>query len=248
MPFGKPCRGSEAGHQQRAFLADCRWRGSHEIELHEGRSLGRYQLGQRLTHGGVRQHPKSPLVYFAADHSCVYVLNTETKKCEAILYSDHPAGSLRGEPLVLGSSAAAGVDGWLILNQARGLDAVQLRVFELPIRQGATGELTLKQPAVVPGWTWFPPAHDSEKLALLTDTGMLGLFGIRQAHNRDAPLFPWLPGGFRHAESRSWLLHSLNTKRVADATRSCKSRAMIYGCSPTVCCSDCVWCWTVERD
>ena len=222
----QPCVGRPLVIGQRAFLPTADGV-VHEIELHEGHSLGRYPLGQRLTQGGVRPHPKSPLLYFPADHSCVYALNTETKKCDAILYSDHPAGSLRSEPLILGSNNAAGVDGWLVLNQARGLDAVQLRIFELPIRNGATGELTLNQPAVVPGWTWFPPTHDSEKLALLSDTGMLGLFGIRQEHNRDAPLFPWLPGGSGSVNLEA-LLHLPTKARGRAEVEICKSRAMIW--------------------
>jgi PQQ-like domain len=191
--LSKPCLGRPLIVDQRAFLPT--YDGQvHEIDLLKGQLIGRYQLGQRLTRGGVRQ-PRTPLVYFPADDSCVYVLNVDTKKCEAILYSDHPAGSLRGEPLIVGASNAAGdPGGWLILNQTQGLDSVQLRVFELPVKPGATGEVKLQRPPILPGWTWFPPHHDGEKLAMLSDAGTLGLFGIRQVRNRDPALFPWLPG------------------------------------------------------
>ncbi len=49
----------------------------------------------------------------------------------------------------------------------------------------------------LPGWTWFPPSHDGEMVAMLGDTGVLGLFGIRQMRNPlDPPLFPMLPKTF----------------------------------------------------
>jgi hypothetical protein len=52
---------------------------------------------------------------------------------------------------------------------------------------------TLTPPAGFEGWIWFRPKQDAEKLALMSDTGVLGLFGIRQARNRDQALFPLLP-------------------------------------------------------
>jgi hypothetical protein len=54
--------------------------------------------------------------------------------------------------------------------------------------------LPLSDGARVHGWTWFSPHHDGEKLAVVSDEGRLGLFGIRQPRNLDPALFPWLPG------------------------------------------------------
>jgi hypothetical protein len=48
----------------------------------------------------------------------------------------------------------------------------------------------------VRGWSWFPPYQDDEKLALATDAGVIGLFGIRQKNNRDKLLFPLLDKEF----------------------------------------------------
>jgi outer membrane protein assembly factor BamB len=189
--LSRPCLGRPVIVDRRAFLAT-RDGEVHEIDLIRGRPLGRYRLGQALTHGGVRQRG-TPLVYFAAADSCVYVLNVDDHKCEAILYSDH--ASLRSEPVIVGDGAAGDAGGWLLLNQqAAGSDAVQLRAFELPVRPRQTGEVALKKVPPLPGLTWFAPHHDTEKLALLSDAGVLGLYGIRQARNRDEPLFPLLPG------------------------------------------------------
>src|SRR5205823_559944 len=71
----------------------------------------------------------------------------------------------------------------------------QLRVFELPITDRHTKELDLEPRAALEGWTWFQPYHDPEKIVMLSDARVLGLFGIRQARNRDKALFPLLPGG-----------------------------------------------------
>jgi hypothetical protein len=46
------------------------------------------------------------------------------------------------------------------------------------------------------GWTWFSPYADSEKLAVVTDRGDFGLFGIKQAGNLDAPIFVIPPNPF----------------------------------------------------
>jgi outer membrane protein assembly factor BamB len=189
----KPCLGRPVVVDQRAYLPT--YDGQvHEIELALGKLRGRYQLGQRLTLGGARQEG-TKRIFFPADDSCVYVLDVGEQRCQAILYSGHPSGSLRGEPLVV-APVVAGVDApaYLILNQTAGLDAMQLRVFELPIPERGAAALPLSPPPRVRGWTWFPPAHDGEKLVMLSDEGVFGLFGIRQARNQDPALFPWLPG------------------------------------------------------
>ncbi len=191
--LSEPCLGRPVVVDRRVFLPT--YDGQvYEIELSKGKLLGRYQLGQRLTCGGVREG-KTPRLYFPADDSCVYVLNVDEHTCEAILYTEHLADTLRGEPLIVGSNNdPKKASGWLILTQKQPLDAVQLRIFELPAQPRKTGELTLKPAARLPGWTWFPPKYDGEKLAMLSDAGVLGLFGIHQERTRDAVLFPFLPG------------------------------------------------------
>lgn len=171
----------------------------HEIELSEGKLVGRYLLGQRLTLGGAAE-PGSSRVYFAADEGCIYELDVKQRKCTNILYSRHPVGSLRGPPTLVPPQAPPepngdGVPGYLVLNQANGLRQVQLRVFELPLRGRASQEVAPRQQPTLEGWTWFTPHRDPEKLVLLSDAGVLGLFGLRQANNRDQAVFSLLPGG-----------------------------------------------------
>jgi hypothetical protein len=111
-----------------------------------------------------------------------------------VLYTGHAAGSLRSAPLLLSAPDKEGIDSdWLVLNQAAGLHATRLRVYHLPVADcdEPAEELKLKP---IPGWTWFPPYHDSEKVAMLGDAGLLGIFGIRQVRNpKDPLLFPMLP-------------------------------------------------------
>jgi outer membrane protein assembly factor BamB len=193
--IGQPVLGRPIVIEPRAYLAA--YDGTiHEIELAGGQLLGRWSLGQRLTCGGAREGD-SHRIYFPADDSCIYVLdvNPEAPRCVTILYDGHPSGSLRSEPVVIPPEGDT-APGYLILNQASGLDATSLRVFKLPLQDGHDPELTLKPPARFSGWTWFAPKQDGERLAIVSDAGTLGLFGIRQQGNDDQALFPALqPGG-----------------------------------------------------
>jgi hypothetical protein len=192
--IGQPVLGRPILIDQRAYLADYSgW--VHEIELSRGQLLGRWFLGQPLTCGGTREEGTSR-IYFPADDSCIYVLDVNPKVhgCVAILYDSHPSGSLRSEPVVIPPEGDA-APGYLILNQASGLDAMSLRVFELPLQDPHALPLTLSSQVRLAGWTWFKPKEDGEKLAVLSDAGILGLFGIKQLGNQDPALFPLLRAG-----------------------------------------------------
>jgi outer membrane protein assembly factor BamB len=191
---GQPVLGRPIIIDQRAYLADFSgW--VHEIELSRGQLLGRWFLGQPLTCGGTREEGTSR-IYFPADDSCIYVLDVNPKvhRCVTILYDGHPSGSLRSEPVVI-PPEGDNAPGYLILNQASGLDTTSLRVFELPIQDSHAQPLALSSQVRLAGWTWFKPKEDGEKLAVLSDAGFLGLFGIKQLGNNDPPLFPLLRGG-----------------------------------------------------
>jgi outer membrane protein assembly factor BamB len=171
----------------------------HEIEVDRGELLGRYRLGQSLSLGGAR-FGDSKQIFFPGDESCVYVVDVEKRSCQAVLYTDHEAGALRGEPILLPSEEDPAQPGYLVLSLAHGLDATLLRTFRLlppnpNAAPGAPDSRLRSDPVAMPerrlrGWPWFPPYRDPEKLVTVTDAGVLGMFGIVQKDNKDDPLFP----------------------------------------------------------
>ncbi len=202
--LSKACLGKPVIVEQRAFIPTFDGQ-IHEIELINGTLLGRFQLGkeERLTAGGVRQDSRSNLVYFPADEGCVYVLDVVKKECLAILYTNHDSGSLRGEPVIVPPDPPS--PGYMVLTQTAGLDAMQLRVYTLPIGDPNASPVHLPAAPHVPGWTWFAATSDEEKIALLTDGGVLGLFGIRQLRNQDPAVFPQYPAGAQGLDLPAYL-------------------------------------------
>jgi outer membrane protein assembly factor BamB len=171
-----------------------------EIETVQGNLLGYFELGQTLSVGGVWQEG-TDYIYFPGDSEYVYVLDIalthqpnqppRRKDCVAVLHTGHPSGSLRSEPILVSRVDPFDPSAWtgfLILCQAEGLEHMRLRVFNLPIDSPDSPPLLQTDP--IHGWSWFRPYHDSEKLAFVTDQGVLGLFGINQIRNQDRPLFP----------------------------------------------------------
>jgi hypothetical protein len=186
-----------------------------EIETATGKLRGYFQLGQPIHQGGVYDEG-SKLLYLAADRFCVYVLDLVRKECAAILYSEHPSGSLRSDPILVRWKDVPpdprnpdAPRSCLVLCQADGLEATRLRAYQLPVLKATAAPVRQKRvpgkPAAAPllypnmapldlelrlrGWSWFPPYQDDEKLALATDAAVLGVFGIKQKNNRDKPLF-----------------------------------------------------------
>jgi hypothetical protein len=185
----------------------------YEIETFLGNVLGHFELGQPLTVGGARLEPLTVggarqegtnLLYFPGDSDNLYVLEVPTRElptakygCPKILHTGHPAGSLRGEPIIVSRSDPTARNGptpdnYLVLSQADGLDHMKLRVFSLPIESSDASPILQPEPRIR-GWSWFQPYYDREKLAFVTDAGNLGLFGVNQVKNVDPALFPMLP-------------------------------------------------------
>jgi outer membrane protein assembly factor BamB len=165
------------------------------VEADTGKLKGHFNVGQHLSLGGAYDED-SGLLYLPADSYCVYVLDLNKERCAGILYSGHSSGSLRSDPVIVRwkdvpASARPNPDAprsCLILSQADGLGATQLRAFQLPVTNPHAAPLPLQ--LSVKGWSWFPPQQDDEKLAVVTDRGRLGVFGIKQKNNRDKPLYP----------------------------------------------------------
>jgi outer membrane protein assembly factor BamB len=200
-----PCLGKPLLVERRVYVPTYDGR-VNEIEIVKGNLLGYFKLGQHLTVGGASQ-PGTDLAFFPGDSEDVYVLDlglkqvpgrpAPEKKCVMTLHTGHPAGSLRSEPIVInrvdpfarGQADEAQWPGYLILTQTDGLHDMKLRAFAVPVTAPDASPILQPEPRI-PGWSWFRPYYDDEKLAFVTDTGALGLFGINQIRNEDRPLFP----------------------------------------------------------
>src|SRR5262249_47223520 len=116
-----------------------------------------------------------------------------------VLRTGHPSGSLRGEPILASeglpaSTASTAGPRYLILAQTSGLEQMKLRAWELPGDWRTFSDKPAAEYAVR-GWSWFEPYADGEKIALTTDAGVLGLYGVKQRNNNDRALFPLLGEG-----------------------------------------------------
>ncbi len=168
----------------------------HVMELAGGRRIGRYTTGQPMTVGGCYDED-SGLVYFPADNQRLYAINPRAIEepsqpaCRGVLHTKHPSASLRSEPTVVGR--------YLVLAEASELEQMKLRVFEInlpPSGQHATDPFPkpdagpLKERAL-PGWSWFAPAATPDRVAVITDEGTLGVFGLNLDNPQEA-IYPFI--------------------------------------------------------
>src|SRR5262249_20665837 len=80
--------------------------------------------------------------------------------------------------------------GYLILAVSDGLADMKLRSFELIPTQDGRLEGKPSREFPLPGWSWFAPVCDEERVAVVTDAGTLAVLGINQKENYDPSLFP----------------------------------------------------------
>ena len=178
----------------------------YEFDLTTGNRVGRVRLGQPVAEKGATLRPGTGLLYVAADARRLYVIDAGGKdddgnrvnpRCVQVIATGHLAGTLRVPPLFVGPDGVDPAERWMVLSQADGPAVTKLRAFAVgAISAPAGGAPVPETPAVavvtlpVPGWVWFQPVCDGERLALASDTGHVRLFGVNQAGNLDKPLFP----------------------------------------------------------
>lgn len=193
----------------------------YHLNPSDGLLRGRFATGQALAAGAAADAATGRL-YVPAHGEYVYVFNMAPTSqvagpageavplCEGLLPTGHAPGALRGEPIVVSSDDGVEVPRYLVLGETDGLDAMKLRAFRLLDKAtvpGPTAEVRLS------GWSWFAPYQDAEKMALVTDNGVLGLIGIQQKNNADPPIFPLLgrdapPVATPSSPARSELVHA----------------------------------------
>jgi outer membrane protein assembly factor BamB len=174
----------------RLFVATAGSEGAvFDFDARSGVRGGRFATGQPLAAGAAYDAVASRL-YVPAAGDYVYVFTYDPAsgpRCDGCLTTGHAPGSLRGEPIVVSGEEGIEVPRYLVLGESDGLEAMKLRAFRLiPDKPTAA---VFQDEVRLAGWSWFPPYHDAEKLALATDAGAIGLLGIRQAGMSDRPLY-----------------------------------------------------------
>ncbi len=195
-----------------------------EFDTNTGARSGEFSLRQPVGAGlTVLPGPEPGLNYLfvPGDTRRVFVFEVGRKdpdgkqmdpRCVRVFLTEHPRDSLRGEPVLITPADEHGPR-LLILAQTDGPQAMKLRAFPLPPPEalaagdGPAQEATPRAAEVtVPGWAWFPPRSNGERVVLATDAGAFLAFGVSQAGNADAPLFTLptpRPAGEQDAVARS---------------------------------------------
>jgi hypothetical protein len=167
-----------------------------EISLATGERVGQIQTGRPLG-GSLALRPGTGLLYVPADAESIYVWNIDHRNADGerhspafvgVMTTGHPAGSLLNAPLFSNPDPESIGPKHLLLCQSDGLERMKLRAFPLtegdaPASVSAVAEIPLR------GWTTYSPRGDGEKLAMATDQGDFGLFGLGLTGNKDLPLF-----------------------------------------------------------
>jgi hypothetical protein len=104
--------------------------------------------------------------------------------CDVVLYTMHPAGSLRSAALVF--------DATMILLESQKLSETKLRHFTLTQPFDTVVCDPAKNFLTVPGWIFYPPHLDGDTFGLVTDRSQLALFGINR-DTQDQPVFSLAP-------------------------------------------------------
>lgn len=206
QPLPAPPAGPVAVIGTRGYLAlRDEWGTIFEFDLATGVRKGYIRIGQPVGPAPVLR-PGTGYLYVAADHSRVFVIDGGAKdddgvplppRCVQVLATNHEPGTLRVPPALIGPPGEAPAERWMVFVQTDGPTASKLVVLPLttppsPAADQAPPEVPVRPalaPLPVPDWVWFPPAHDGERLALVTDSGQFRLYGLGQPGNLDPPLF-----------------------------------------------------------
>ncbi|MBO0700769.1 MAG: PQQ-binding-like beta-propeller repeat protein, partial [Zavarzinella sp.] len=169
-----------------------------EIALTTGEITGRIVIGRPLG-PTMAARPGTTLLYIPADARAVYVFDVnrtdpDGKRLDpvrvGVMTTGHGPGSLRGVPVFSTPDPNDPGPKFLVLGEAAGLETMKLRAFRLPDAPDAAPEDSpATREITLPGWASFPPYCDGEKLAVVTDKGQFGLYGLKLAGNEDQDLF-----------------------------------------------------------
>jgi outer membrane protein assembly factor BamB len=198
-PLAAPCKGPPVAIGPHAYVSLGDPDGTVlEIALSTGEIVGRI-VANRPLGPSLAGRPGTTLLYVPADARAVYVFDVNRTDPDGrrldpikvgVVNTGHGPGTLRGVPVFSTPDPNDPGPKFLVLGEAAGFETMKLRAFRLPDApdappqgDGATREISL------PGWASFPPHCDGEKLAVVTDKGQFGLYGLALAGNPDQDLF-----------------------------------------------------------
>lgn len=209
-----------------------------EIALGAGEVTGRLIIGRPLGPTLVAR-PGTGHLYVVAESRAVYVFDVdrhgplpdfkrEEPKLLGVMNTGHPTGSLRGVPVFSNPDPNEPGPRFFVLGQASGIDTMKLRAFRLAdTPDGSPDPNPVAKEIALPGWASFPPHCDGEKVAVVTDQGEFGLYGLALAGNKDEDLFsfpsrPPGPGEMRPSrgqvvlaeEGAFWILSGGELRRL----------------------------------
>jgi outer membrane protein assembly factor BamB len=214
QPLAVPCQGPPVVVAGNAYVSLGDKDGTVlEIAVATGEIVGKITIGRALGPMMTARAGTGHL-YIPADSRAVYVFDVdrrgpepEFKKLEPILLgvmtSSHPPGSLRGMPVFSNPDPAEPGPKFFVIGQAAGLETMKIRTFELPQETDAKPDASKAFEIALPGWASFPPYCDGEKLAIVTDRGEFGLFGLAQDRNNDSVLFQFPSKALRPGSPRT---------------------------------------------
>jgi hypothetical protein len=178
-----------------------------QFKLTTGDQVGRIEIRQPIGNPlalMARSRPGHGFLVVPADARRVFVFELGREEDDGrrfpprvalVLATGHPKDSLRGEPILVGTDEPTSPR-HLVLAQSDGPTSMKLRSFPLPklgvLEKGDDSEEVVPgaiSEATVPGWSWFAPISDGERIAVTTDSGTFAVFGINQPGNTDKPLF-----------------------------------------------------------
>jgi hypothetical protein len=197
QPLPAPCRGTPVVVGPNAYVSLGDNNGTIvEINVATGDVVGRITLG-RPAGPQMAHRPGTGLLYIPADAHATYVFDVDSRgpngerrdpSLLGVMNTGQPTGSLRGTPVFSNPEPEDPGPKFLVLGQADGLDSMKLRAFPIPADGRPDGGDTVSEIGIG-GWASFPPFCDGEKLAVVTDKGEFGLYGLALAKNPDPAIF-----------------------------------------------------------
>lgn len=178
----------------------------YDLTNGNGTRISHVRLGQPVALAPAVLRPGTGQLFVAADARRVFVFDVDARdddgnrlqpRCVRVIPTGHLPGALyRTPPVILGTTGNGPGNRWLILSQVDGSRTMKLRAFPVPDQQPlppdappAMDMIATEAELALPGFAWFPPVFDGERLATVTDLGQFRLFGVNQPGNADAAVY-----------------------------------------------------------